>query len=225
MEPIDLLLVDDHQLFREGMKLILQKLPYTHSIYEADDGEEAVAFFAEGGRADLVLMDIEMPGLNGVEATAEIVGMRTGCRVIALSMYSDENYYTAMIRAGARGFLLKNSGIREVEEAIRQVLSGNNYFSPEILQGIVRSLNRRAAPDPQDKLTDRETEVLYLVCKGHSNQEIGDILHISKRTVDKHRENLLLKTGSRNTAGSVIYAVKTASLSFDAERTGMRIYT
>ncbi|MFO7669700.1 MAG: response regulator transcription factor [Bacteroidales bacterium] len=208
MENISILISDDHQLFREGMKLILNNLSYVDEIYEVGNGKDCVAFFREGGTADIVFMDIEMPGMNGIEATIEVLKIKPDLNVIALSMYSDEDYYTKMIDAGAKGFILKNSGIKEVEEAIEHVLSGKNYFSQEILSGFIKSISRKKEPEYPFKLSDREAEVLFLICKGHSNHEIAGTLHISKRTVDKHRENLLHKTGSKNTAGLVIYAIK-----------------
>ncbi len=215
MENISILISDDHQLFREGMKLILNNLSYVDEIYEVGNGRDCVTFFREGGTADIVFMDIEMPGMNGIEATIEVLKIKPGLNVVALSMYSDEDYYTKMIDAGAKGFILKNSGIKEVEEAIEHVLSGRNYFSQEILSGFIKSISRKKEPEYPIKLSEREAEVLFLICKGHSNHEIADALHISKRTVDKHRENLLHKTGSKNTAGLVIYAIKNSIVEVD----------
>jgi DNA-binding NarL/FixJ family response regulator len=197
------------------MKLILNNLSYVDEIYEVGNGKDCVTFFREGGTADIVFMDIEMPEMNGIEATIEILKIKPGLNVVALSMYSDEDYYTKMIDAGAKGFILKNSGIKEVEEAIEHVLSGRNYFSQEILSGFIKSISRKKEPESPCKLSDREAEVLFLICKGHSNHEIADALHISKRTVDKHRENLLHKTGSKNTAGLVIYAIKNSIVEVD----------
>lgn len=190
------------------MKLILKSLPYINKIYEAENGRNCIDFFQLGGTADIVFMDIEMPEVNGIKATQEILAAFPDTRIIALSMYADEEYYTQVIESGAKGFVLKNSGIKEIEEAIKHVMDGNNYFSPEILSGLLKSMTRKKEPKISDKLSEREAEVLYLICKGLSNQEIADTLHISKRTVDKHRENLLLKTESKNTAGLVIYAIK-----------------
>lgn len=208
MQQIDVLIADDHKLFREGMKLILSSLPYINKVYEAENGKECIAFFKRGLSVDIVFMDIEMPEVNGIEATTAILQEHSDTNIIALSMYADEDYYKRMIDAGARGFILKNSDIKEVEEAIQQVLAGNNYFSHEILNSLIRSISRKNKTDKKDKISEREEEVLYLICKGYSNQEIADTLHISKRTVDKHRENLLSKTFSKNTPGLVIYAIK-----------------
>ncbi len=208
MNPITILIVDDHKLFREGMKLILNNLPHIKNIQEAENGKACIAFFERGQKADIVFMDIEMPEMNGIDATTEIMKKHPELNIIGLSMYGDEDYYTRMIEAGAKGFILKNSGIKEVQESIKEVSSGNNYFSKEILSGLIKSISRKKEPANQGKLSEREEEVLYLICKGYSNQEIADSLHISKRTVDKHRENLLLKTSSKNTPGLVIYAIK-----------------
>jgi DNA-binding NarL/FixJ family response regulator len=208
VNEISILLVDDHKLFREGMKLILSSLPNINPIHEAENGKECVAYFESGQKADIVFMDIEMPQMNGIDATTEILSKNPELNIIGLSMYADEEYYTKMIEAGAKGFILKNSGIKEVQESIREVSSGNNYFSHEILSGFIRSISKKREPVSNGKLSEREEEVLFLICKGLPNHEIADTLHISKRTVDKHRENLLFKTDSKNTPGLVIYAIK-----------------
>ena len=208
LEKLSVLIADDHKLFREGMKLILSNLPYINRVAEAADGNECIRFFKMGGNADIIFMDIEMPHLNGIDASMQILKNYPDTNIIALSMYADEEYYTKMIEAGAKGFIIKNSGIREVEDAIQQVVSGKNYFSQDILTSFVKNMSRKKQSSVSDKLSEREEEVLYLICKGNSNQEIADNLHISKRTVDKHRENLLFKTGSKNTPGMVIYAIK-----------------
>ena len=208
LEKLSILITDDHKLFREGMKLILSNLSYIDEIYEAANGKECDQFFEKGGYADIVFMDIEMPEKNGIESTIDILSKFPDINIIALSMYADEDYYSKMIEAGAKGFILKNSGIKEVEDAIQQVITGKSYFSQEILSSFIRNMSRKKQIHVSGKLSDREEEVLYLICKGHSNQQIADILHISKRTVDKHRENLLFKTDSKNTPGLVMYAVK-----------------
>ena len=208
MKKLSILISDDHQLFREGMKLILSNLTYIDKIHEAGNGNDCIAFFEKGGKADIVFMDIEMPEKNGIEATVNIMHNYPETKIIALSMYADEDYYAKMIEAGAKGFILKNSGIKEVEEAIRHIISGKNYFSQEIITSFIRNMNRKSQNQSSGILSEREAEVLYLICKGYSNHEIADTLHISKRTVDKHRENLLFKTDSKNTPGLVIYAVK-----------------
>jgi len=177
------------------------------TVYEAADGEEFLLQLKKNF-PDIVFMDIEMPKLNGIEATRRALEIYPEINIIALSMYGGEEYYTQMINAGAKGFILKNSGIKEVEMAINYVIEGNNYFSQEIMSGLLKSMNRKPQNPKTHLLSEREEEVLYQICKGLSNQEIADFLRISKRTVDKHRENVLLKTDSKNTAGLVMYAIK-----------------
>lgn len=207
MEQYSIILVDDHKLFREGLKLLLENLDYINNVYEAANGEEFLKL-VEKKQPDIVFMDIEMPVMDGITATRQVLELHPGLNIIALSMYGDENYYTPMINAGAKGFILKNSGIQDVETAIHNVVSGNNYFSQEILNRLLNGIRKKSKTKKSDELTEREEEVLFHICKGLSNQEIADTLYLSKRTVDKHRENLLAKTNSKNTAGLVMYAVK-----------------
>jgi len=207
MEQYSIILVDDHKLFREGLKLLLENLDYIENVDEAANGEEFLKL-VEKKQPDIVFMDIEMPVMDGITATQQVLELHPGLNIIALSMYGDENYYTPMINAGAKGFILKNSGIQDVETAIHNVISGNNYFSQEILNRLLNGIRKKSKTKKSDELTEREEEVLFHICKGSSNQEIADTLYLSKRTVDKHRENLLAKTNSKNTAGLVMYAVK-----------------
>jgi len=208
MERIDVLIVDDHKLFREGLKLLLGNMQEIGQVWEAPDGETFLAMIMDK-MPDLVLMDIEMPGMNGVEATQKALDQYPEMKVIALSMYSDDEYIHRMIEAGASGFLLKSSDFSEVRRAIVNVCQGNNYFPEEILYRLIQNLKTRTSQNGQPvMLSDREKEVLSLICRGLSNQEIADRLFISKRTVDHHRASLLTKTGTNNTASLVMYAVK-----------------
>lgn len=154
-------------------------------------------------------MDIAMPGMGGAEATQRLLALRPQWRVITLSMFGDEHYYQRMVEAGARGFLLKDSPFDEVVRAVETVHGGGTYFSEPLLgslTGRMCSSERSAGAD--EPLSARETEILVCVCRGLSNQEIADKLFISKRTVDKHRANILEKTGCRNTASLVVYAIR-----------------
>jgi len=207
MEQYSVILVDDHKLFREGLKLLLENLDYIKNVDEAGNGKELLKLI-EKKQPDIIFMDIEMPVMDGITATQQVLKLHPGLNIIALSMYGDENYYTPMINAGAKGFVLKNSGIQDVETAIQTVISGNNYFSQEILNRLINSIGGKSKTKESNELSEREEEVLFHICKGKSNQEIADTLYLSKRTVDKHRENLLSKTNVRNTAGLVMYAVK-----------------
>jgi DNA-binding NarL/FixJ family response regulator len=207
LKKISVILVDDHQLFREGLKLMLNLNSKIGTIYQAANGVEFLEFL-EKITPDVVLMDIDMPLMDGVEATKRALLLNPGLKIIALSMYGDDEYYIKMIEAGARGFILKNSEIEVVEAAIEQVMAGQNYFSSEIMANLVLNLNKKKSGEARNELTERESEILYHICKGLSNQEIADTLFLSKRTVDKHRENILSKTNVKNTAGLVMYAIK-----------------
>ena len=207
MKNLTIYLVDDHHLFREGLKFLISKLPYVKDIYEASNGQQFLDSLAEIN-PDIVLMDIEMPVLDGIHATKKAIDINPDLKVIALSMYSDENYYQSMIDAGARGFLLKNSTFEDVERALHEIYQGNCYFSTEIMNDILKNLNKKKIIRQNQELTQREIEILFNICKGLSNNEIAEKLFISKRTVDKHRENLLLKTKSKNTANLVVFAIK-----------------
>lgn len=206
---IRIVLADDHTLFRNGLKLLLSNNTDMQVVGEASDGKELLSLL-EKISCDVVLMDIEMPGINGFEATQTITTQYPSTRVISLSMYGEEEYYYRMIEAGARGFLLKSSDISEVSEAIRKVVQGGTYFSPDILYNVVKNIQTVTSKSETTllHLSQREKEVLELICKGMSNQEIADQLYISKRTVEKHRANLLAKTNTKNTAQLVMFAVE-----------------
>lgn len=208
MNKYNIALVDDHKLFREGLKLLLCNLDYVDNVYEAANGVEFLSLM-ERTPCDIVLMDIEMPVMNGVEATQKAVELYPDIRVIALSMYGEEIYYYQMLEAGAKGFLLKDSGMENVQDAIETVCDGSSYFSEELLFNILQNMrSNKKIEEITGDLSGRELEILCHVCKGLSNQEIADELCISKRTVDKHRGNLLAKTQSKNTASLVMFAIK-----------------
>ncbi len=212
MNKYSVLLVDDHKLFREGLKILLSNIDYIKDVTEASNGKEFLEKI-KNKMPDIVFMDIDMPEMDGIEATEKGLEINKNLNIIALSMYGEEDYYSKMINAGVKGFLLKNSGITDVETAIQTVLSGNNYFSQQILESLINNITRKKNIKKTGDLTEREIEVLYHICKGLSNQEIADSLFLSKRTVDKHRENLLAKTSSKNTAELVIYAIKNGIIS------------
>jgi two-component system, NarL family, response regulator LiaR len=209
MEKVNIFLVDDHKLFREGLKLLLKNLEEVNEVWEAENGEDFLKRLTEK-QPDLVLMDIEMPVMNGIDATIQALVRFPELKIIALSMFGDEEYFQRMIDAGACGFLMKNSDFSEVRRAITNVLQGNNYFTEEILYRFVNKFRTRPSTQAEEQvsLSDREKEVLMLICKGLSNQDIASQLFISKRTVDHHRASLMTKTNTNNAASLVIYAVK-----------------
>jgi len=200
-------LVDDHALFRTGLRGLLEHSTDHTVVAEAASGEEFLGML-QGLEADLVFMDFSMPGMDGAETTERALEHRPDLRIITLSMFGEESYYTRMVKAGACGFLLKDSGIDEVIEAIDQVMTEGSYFSPQLLLSITRRMHLEATT-LEDPLSEREKEILIAICRGLSNQEIADELFISKRTVDKHRANILEKTGCKNTAALVVYAIRT----------------
>lgn len=205
-EKLHIHLVDDHSLFREGLKFLLSNCDFIADIEESENGKVFLEKL-NNNVPDIVLMDIQMPEIDGITASKIALQENPNLKIIALSMYAEEEYYSKMIDVGVRGFLLKNSQFEDVQKAIMEVYEGNNYFSQEILDRIMANMSKKTE-NPTIDLTEREIEVLYNICKGLSNQEIADALFISKRTVDKHRENLLLKTEAKNTAGLVVFAIK-----------------
>ena len=210
MTPCRIILVDDHALFRSGLRGLLDRRDEYTVVGEAGDGAEFLNMLPST-EADVVFMDISMPVMNGAEATELALQMRPGLKIITLSMFGDENYYARMVDAGACGFLLKDSDIDEVVAAIEAVMAGDNYFSPALQSSLGAFGSAEADDEPREDSTDglssREIEILVGVCRGLSNQEIADELFISKRTVDKHRANIMEKTGCRNTANLVVYAI------------------
>lgn len=208
MKKLSIMIVDDHKLFRDGLKLLLSNYYPSATVLEAGNGREFLTAL-EVAVPEITLMDINMPETDGIEATQKATATHPEIRIIALSMHGDEAYYHKMIDAGVKGFLMKNSEIQEVCEAIDAVMEGGHYFSKELLYNIVKNIRNIKTEGGHDFiLSERETEILRLVCLGHSNQEISDQLFISKRTVDKHRANILSKTNSRNTAHLVLNAIR-----------------
>ena len=202
-------LVDDHTLFRTGLRGLLSMREDFAVVADVGSGEEFLELL-DTTEIDVVFMDISMPGIDGVETTRRALERCPGMRVIALSMYGDDHYYKLMLERGASGFVLKDSDIEEVYAAVDAVVVGDSYFSEALLGSLTRNMSRLALPEAlgEDALSDREVEILVEVCRGLSNQEIADKLFISKRTVDKHRANILEKTGCKNTANLVVYAIK-----------------
>lgn len=208
-KSVNIALVDDHTLFRTGLRGLLSMRDDFNVVADVGSGEEFLHVL-ETTDIDVVFMDISMPGIDGVETTRRALQARPDLRVITLSMYGDDHYYTLMLESGAAGFVLKDSDIEEVYSAVDAVMQGDSYFSEALLGTFTRNMSRLATTDTsgEEALSEREVEILVEVCRGLSNQEIADKLFISKRTVDKHRANILEKTGCKNTANLVVYAIK-----------------
>jgi DNA-binding NarL/FixJ family response regulator len=207
MEKIKLAIVDDHNLFRNGLKLLLSKSAgnFFGEIFEATNGVEFLKLISNQD-VDIVLMDISMPEMDGIEATEKALEIDSNLKIIALTMFNDDDYYLKMIQAGVKGFLLKESDIQEVIYVIKTVHQGNSFFPVDILCKLLKA--KEQTMPGGDALSERELEILQLISEGLSNSEIAQKLFLSKRTVDKHRSNILMKTNCKNTANLVMYAVK-----------------
>lgn len=211
MAKIRVLLADDHGVVRKGLRLLMDEHPEVEVVGEAADGREAVRLAREL-IPDVVLMDIAMPLLNGIDAAAQIRSQNERISVIILSMYSDEQYLVRALNAGARGYLLKESAEDDVWRAIEAVSKGKPYFSPGMTQVLVedyvRVMKQGTLKGPYELLTDREREVLQMLAEGNTNKEVAKILNLSLYTVESHRTNMMQKLGLHNTAEIVLYAVR-----------------
>jgi len=211
LNGIRILLADDHALVRRGLHYLLERANGIQVAGEASDGREAVRL-AEELRPDIVIMDIGMPNLNGIEATAQIVKKNPAIGVIILSMHADETYLVRALSAGAKGYLLKDSAENDLIRAVHTVHAGKPFFSPAIAQTLLedymRRLQQQSLQDSYDLLTDREKEILQLLAEGKSNKEVATLLDLSLYTVETHRSNLMQKLNLHNTAEIVLYAVR-----------------
>ena len=205
------LLADDHAVVRKGLRFLLDQSDHVQVVAEASNGREAIAL-AHQLRPNLVIIDIQMPMLNGIDASAQIVKDNPQTAVIILSMYSDESYILRALNAGAKGYLLKDSVETDVLDAVSSVMKGTPFFSPAItetlLEDYVRLMNQHGVQDSYDLLTDREREVLQLLAQGKTNKEVAALLDLSVYTIDSHRANMMQKLSLRNTAEIVLYAVR-----------------
>jgi len=205
----DVILVDDHQIFRQGLKSILTLDNIANIIGEASNGIEFLDLLAHL-KPHLVLMDIDMPHMNGMDATKKALELFPDMKIIAFTMYSDEEYYYKMIESGVKGFVLKTCGIDELEEAIVSVMQGDNYFSNELLRKIIKNFGKSKYDLTKEnvKLTRREADILQQICLGLTTEEIATKLFISPKTVKSHKSNMLEKTDCKNTPLLILYAIK-----------------
>ena len=216
MRKIRVLLADDHQLMRSGIRLMLEREADLSVVGEAGDGREAVAL-AKSLRPDVVVMDIGMANLNGIEAAQQMTGDRPEIAVVMLSMHSDESYVLRALKAGARGYLLKDSAEADLIKAVHAVAGGKSFFSPAVskvlLDDYVRKLRRSGTEDAYDLLTPREREILQLIAEGKSNKDIANLLNLSVYTVESHRANLMEKLHVRGLPELILYAVRKGIIS------------
>lgn len=212
MKPIKLMLVDDHKVIRDGIKSYFDNSPEYKVIAEAQNGKVALKVLQNNKDIDIVITDITMRLMDGITLTKEIKKQFPQIGIIAMTMLNDNKTIKSMLNAGASGYLLKENGEKELKEAILKVFEGETYYSPAVAQVIMENLiqsnkKRNSSYGIEITLSEREIEILKLIVEQYSNKEIAEKLHISARTVDAHKRNLLDKTGSKNIAGLVMYAV------------------
>jgi DNA-binding NarL/FixJ family response regulator len=215
-----ILLADNHKLFCEGLRTLFATHSGMEVVGEASNGRMAVRLARELS-PDLVIMDIGMPELNGMEATRQIRSELPNVKVVAVSMHADRHYVSGMLSAGASGYVLKDSAFTELKEAILTVMNGGRYLSPDILGVVVDDYVQRVAPAPDSALTqlsEREREVLQLMAEGHTTAEIADTLHISRKTVETHRKSMMLKLKLHSVAEVTKFAIREGITSLDPTR-------
>jgi DNA-binding NarL/FixJ family response regulator len=216
MSSIHILLVDDHTVIRAGLRLVLERQPDFRVVGEASDGREAVAA-VERLHPNVVVMDLAMPNLNGIEAARQIVSTNPAVSIVVLSMHSDEEYVLRALKAGARAYLLKESAEADLIAAIRAVTSGKSFFSPKVsrmlVEDYVRQLQDREIEDSYELLTGREREILQLVAEGKSNKDVANLLNLSVYTVETHRANLMEKLSLHSVPELILYAVRKGVIS------------
>ena len=209
-------IADDHQIFRDGLRVLLESEPGFEVVAEAGDGREAVQF-TERHSPDVVVADIAMPILNGIEAARQITQKSPNTAIVILSMHSDESYVLRALKAGARGYLLKDAPEADLINAILAVHHGKAFFSPLIskmlVEDYIRQLQTRGAEDSYELLTSREREVLQLLAEGKSNKDVASILDLTLHTVETHRSNILQKLNLHGTPEMILYAVRKGVIS------------
>ncbi len=205
-----MLLADDHTLVRSGLRMLLDAQPDIEVVAEAGDGAEAVKL-ALAGDVDLAVMDVAMPRMTGLQAVAELHRRRPDLRLLILSMHDNEQFFFAALKAGASGYVLKSAANRDLVEAIRAAMRGEPFFYPKAVTALIRDYLERARGGeeaPEDPLTSREQEVLKLIAEGYTSEEIAKTLVISRKTVERHRANILEKMGMRNRVDLTRYAIR-----------------
>jgi len=208
---IKAVIVDDHEMFRSGLKSLLEQENLAQVVAEASNGQEFLELM-DTLSPDLILMDIDMPLMNGIEASEKALAKNPKLNILVLSMYDDYSHYTRLVTAGVKGFISKSSGKTDLERGIMAVSNGDSYFSSDLLRNIIIEINkpkeRVASKGSAVTFSSREEEVLKLIYNGYATNEIADKLCLSHKTIDNHRSKLLQKAGVKNSIGLVIYAIK-----------------
>jgi two-component system response regulator NreC len=216
MKKLRILLADDHTVMRTGLRVLLERQPNLEVVGEAENGRDSIQL-AASLRPDVVVMDVGMPVLNGIEATKTIVTEDPNIAVVILSMHADESYVMRALKAGARGYLLKDSAPADLLGAIQAVTQNKSFFSPKVsrilAEDYVRVLKQKGAVDSYDLLTSREREILQLLAEGKANKEVAAALNISPYTVETHRSHILEKLNLHNPAELILYAVRKGIIS------------
>ncbi len=211
MSRVRILLADDHTVMRRGLRFLLESQPDFTVVAEASDGREAVQQ-AESAHPDVAVLDVAMPNLSGIEAAQRIAAQMPNIAIVILSMHSDEGYVLRALKAGARGYLLKDAAEGDLIEAIRAVSQGKTFFSSEIskmlVEDYIREIRTRGVEDSYELLTSREREILQLLVEGNSNKDIANRLNVSPHTVETHRRNLQDKLNLHSFAELILYAVR-----------------
>lgn len=209
--PIRIVLADDHEIFRNGFKLLLKNQKELELVGEAENGQQLLEL-VDKHQPDLVITDIKMPVMDGIQATKELIQKYAGLGIIALSMFNDDYLVVDMVEAGARGYLLKNTNKDELLQAAKSVYQGGTYYCSETSKKLTYLLSKSSFNPYKNYsvcLTDREKEIIVLICKELSNKEIATALNLKIRTIESYRENIQEKIGSRNMVGIVLFAIKT----------------
>lgn len=214
--PLRIVIADDHALFRAGLRALLREMPGVQVIAEAGNGDDAVAL-ARQHRPDVIVMDISMKGLNGLDAAARIKASVSATRVIVLSMHDTEDYVAQALRAGASAYLLKDSAEPELELALSAVMRGETYLSPRVSKPVVDAYVRRSGADgsPLPALTARQREILQLIAEGHSTKRIAGKLSVSVKTIDAHRAQIMERLQIHDVPGLVRYAIRNGLVALD----------
>jgi two-component system, NarL family, response regulator NreC len=216
MSNIRVLLADDHVIMRKGLRLLLERQPNITVVGEASDGRQCVEL-AQAEKPDVVVMDLAMPNLNGIEAARQIVEKNPNIAVAVLSMHSDESYVIRALKAGARAYLLKDSAESDLIGAIKALSDGKSFFSPAIsrllVEDYMRALERKGGEDSYELLTTREREILQLLAEGKSNKEVANMLNLSLYTVETHRTHILQKLNLHTVPELILYAVRKGIIS------------